>query len=726
MVSIITKSLLPSGYVLLPPPCPLQPVRTQRITAVGVFEGNLSYQGRETTETIFEVDDAQCTVPALLGEQASIRLGLLALPISAVEIPACAEGLASLPAMRDPITIALDPDHPPSQQSSRRVTPALLTSLRQQLDAWLEQGVVEMVEEVTARDFVSPLVATPKPDKTMRWCVDLRQVNAAVRRPGVQLPTADELLSRLSGAQMFSKLDLKSGYSQLEISPECRHAFVVASPLGYFRFCRLPFGVSSGPELFQRKMEQILAGCEGVVIYLDDILIYAPSLEEHDRRKAAVLTALKEYNVTLNDKKCVFQVSELEFLGHHVSAKGISPGPSKVESLSQMSDPTNVAELRAFLGLATYVAKFIPNIASVVAPMTALLSGEWNWTAACHTAAEKIRSLITSAPILALFDPTLPTSIEVDASGHGLGAVLLQQSQTDGQEWRPVYYAGRKLSDAESRYATIEREGLAVAWCSNRFRSFITGMPVTIITDHKPLVHVFMPSYKLASASLRVQRLVLKMQDLTLTVQYRPGKLNHIADALSRLPAEDADPSFLLVHAVTVADGVSAHRQLIARETARDSTLCSVRDALRSGKWPSATELAPYQALSPELSVWPFPNSSDFLILRGERVVIPALAAQHVLNLAHEGHLGRDRTLAQLKETVWWPGWNTATRHFLASCTPCATEAAIRPVPLKPRDLPPHAWHIVAIDVFYYQQSAFFSLLDLYSRYPAVVRLPAE
>ncbi|XP_065189665.1 uncharacterized protein LOC135820276 [Sycon ciliatum] len=199
-------------------------------------------------------------------------------------------------------------------------------------------------------------------------------------------------------------------------------------------------------------------------------------------------------------------------------------------------------------------------------------------------------------------------------------------------------------------------------------------MPVTIITEHKPLVHVFMPSYKLASASLRVQRLVLKVQDLTLTVQYRPGKLNHIADALSRLPAEDADPSFLLVHAVTVADGVSAHRQLIARETARDSTLCSVRDALRSGKWPSATELAPYQALSPELSVWPFPNSSDFLILRGERVVIPASVAQHVLNLAHEGHLGRDRTLAQLKET----------------------------------------------------QSAFFSLLDLYSRYPAVVRLPAE
>ena len=725
-VTVLPKSTLPPGYQLQPPPCPLQPVGSQQITAVGVFEANLRYQAQETRETVFVVDDTHGTVPSLLGEQASIRLGLLAAPIASVELPSSTEGLSSLPAMRGSITISVDPEHPPSQQSPRCVAPPLIESLRQQQDAWLEQGVVEMVDEVAATDFVSPLVAVPKADKTVRWCVDLRRVNAAVRRPGVQLPTADDLLAQLAGARVFSKLDLKSGYSQLEISPECSHAFLVASPLGYFCFCRLPFGVSSGPELFQRKMEQILAGCAGVVIYLDDILIFASSQEEHDRRQQAVLATLRDHCVTLNEKKCVFGVTELEFLGHHVTGDGISPGASKVDSLRNMPDPRDISELRSFLGLATYLAKFVPNMATVVAPLNALLSGPWNWTSRCHDAAEQIRNHFISDQILALFDPALPTCIEVDASGQGLGAVLLQLSGVDDPEWRPVYYTGRKLTTAESRYATIEREALAVVWGADRFRNFVTGMPIVVFTDHKPLVQVFSADYNLAAASLRVQRLVLKVQDLQLDVRYRPGKLNYVADALSRLPSEEPDPSFLLVQCVTMTDGVSAHRQLIARETARDTSLCSVRSSLELGKWSSLPDIAPIQGLSQELSVWPFPNSTDFLILRGERVVIPASLTQHVLSLAHEGHPGRDKTLQWLRETVWWPGWNKAARHAIAACVPCITESSARPVPLKPREMPPQPWHSVAVDIFYYQQIPFLSFLDLYSRYPAVVRLRSE
>ena len=726
VVTVLPKSLMPCCYQLKPAPCPLQPMGAEQVKPLGTFEADLRFGDLQTRETVFVVEDSSQPVPALLGERASLQLGFLSAPISAVDVHASPEGLSSLPAMRGPISILLNPNHPPSQQSSRRLAPAMLTSLSEQLDAWLAQGVVEMVEEVAATDFVSPLVSVFKLDKTIRWCVDLRRVNEAVHRPGLQLPSTDDLLSQLAGARVFTKLDLKSGYSQLELTPESRRAFVVASPLGYFRFCRLPFGVCSGPELFQQKMEQILAGCMGVLIYLDDILIFAPSPEEHDIRLKAVMSALDHYGVTLNDKKCVYKASELTFLGHQVSGDGISPGKDKVEAISSMPDPQNVSELRSFLGLSTYLAKFLPNMANVTAPLNALLKGPWSWTSDCSAAAEKIRSHFCQEQVLSLFDPTLPTRIEVDASGCGLGAVLMQLAPGSGSEWKPVYYASRRLTGPESRYAAIEREALAVVWGAHRFRTFVTGSSFVVLTDHKPLLQLFSPTYNLSLASVRIQRLILKVQDLSFDVHYRPGKFNQLADALSRLPCEAPDVNFVQVHCVTAPDGVSAHRRMLAQSTAADSLLCQVRSALHSGKWPSSPEIAPYQALAHELSVWPFPNSNDFLILRGEKVVIPSSACQSVLDLAHEGHTGVERTRERVRDVAWWPGWTKAVKRHVANCETCLCESRARPVPLKPRELPPRPWHSIAVDVFYYQGKAFFSIMDLYSRFPVVTHLASE
>ena len=247
-----------------------------------------------------------------------------------------------------------------------------------------------MVPEVDPTDFVSPLVPVSKPDKTIRWCVDLRQVSQAIKRPGIQLPTADDLLSQLGGATVFSKIDLKTGYSQLEITPESRRAFVVASPLGYFRFRRPPFGVSSGPEMFQQKMEQILAECNGIVIYLDDILVFGHTQAEHDQRLEAVRAALKANNVTIHPTKSIFNQRELGFLGHQISSEGLGSDPKKIEALEHMDDPCNVAELRAFLGFVTYLAKFLPNMATISQPPTALLSQPWSWTTACAKATQTI------------------------------------------------------------------------------------------------------------------------------------------------------------------------------------------------------------------------------------------------------------------------------------------------------------------------------------------------
>lgn len=290
-----------------------------------------------------------------------------------------------------------------------------------------------------------------------------------------------------------------------------------------------------------------------------------------------------------------------------------------------------------------------------------------------------------------------------------------------------MYYASRKLSGPESRYAAIEIEALAVAWGVNRFRMFVNGTSFAVITYHKPLIVVFKPAYCLANANLRVQKLVLKNKDLSLTVAYRPGTQNHIAGALSRLLVEPADPTDALVHAVTLANGFpTPQRKRVAELTAQDDTLTAVRTALETSRWPKTATLAPFEALRHELSFWPYPNSNGFVICRGDRLVIPPAAVDSVLRLAHDRHPGHDKTLQRLRECVWWPGWSKDARRMLEECTPCITNASVRPVPLKPRELPPHVWYTISVDVFYYLGIPFLSCLDSYSRYPAVVRLSLE
>eukprot|EP00117_Sycon_ciliatum_P038465 scpid23619/ scgid28577/ Uncharacterized protein K02A2.6 len=229
-------------------------------------------------------------------------------------------------------------------------------------------------------------------------------------------------------------------------------------------------------------------------------------------------------------------------------------------------------------------------------------------------------------------------------------------------------------------------------------------MAFHVITDHKPLLQIFAPTYPLSQASLRVQRLLFKIQDMIFTVSYRPGQENLVADALSRLPVEEADVNFAVVQHITMADGLSTdHRQRIAEPTAADATLCAVRDALRTDNWPSTSAVAPYRALRHELSVWPYPGTQDFVILRQERLVIPEAAVPEVLKPAHDGHPGVRKTKARLRESVWWPGWAEHVKQHLKKCEPCLKETATAPVPLKPRELPPRPWHTIAIDLFYYQ-----------------------
>ena len=256
--------------------------------------------------------------------------------------------------------------------------------------------------------------------------------------------------------------------------------------MGRYCFSKLPFGICSAPELFQRKMT-ILLGLPGVVCRMDDILIFGQNQKEHDECLEAVLKRIEAANGTLNPPKCEFSKNKLTFLGHVIDTDGIRADPTKTKAITEMSSPTNTTELKRFLGMANQLGKFTLNLAQLSQPLRELLmkSKSWTWGLPQSEAFDLIKEELSKPATLALYDPTAPTKISADASAYGLGAVLMQK--VNGV-WKTIYYASRSMTETERRYTQIEKEALAASWACKKFSDFVLGKHILIETDHKPLV----------------------------------------------------------------------------------------------------------------------------------------------------------------------------------------------------------------------------------------------
>ena len=283
-----------------------------------------------------------------------------------------------------------------------------------------------------------------------------------------QIPTLEEIAHKFKGCTVFTKLDLRKGYHQIPLKPEARDLTSFASRKGILRFARLIFGMSAASEIYQRLIEEVLAGITGVCNISDDIIIGGKDVSELLVRTEAVFKRLAEKNLTLNRSKCRFFKTEISYLGHRISAKGISPDEDRIKSISSLKHPTNIKELRSFLGMITYCSKFLPNFATVTAPLRDLLkkNSVWLWTEKCNYSFKKLKDMLLSYETLAYFDPKVYTEVVVDASPVGLGAVI-SQLQPDGS-MRPISYASRSLSPVEQRYSQIERECLAIVICCKK------------------------------------------------------------------------------------------------------------------------------------------------------------------------------------------------------------------------------------------------------------------
>ena len=302
----------------------------------------------------------------------------------------------------------------------RRVPVPLMKSVKSELERMEKLGVISPVEAPT--DWCAGMVVVPKSEGRVRICVDLTKLNESVYRECHPLPAVEQTLAQIAGARVFSKLDANSGFWQIPLSKESSLLTTFITPYGRFCFNRLPFGITSAPEHFQRRMSVILRDLDGVVCLIDDILVHGKTQQEHDERLRAVLKRLAEVGLTLNQEKCAFSQKQVKFLGQILTAEGIQSDPDKIAAIVGMREPTTIKELRRFLGMTNQLSKFTPHLSEITKPLRDLLStkNQWTWDHAQKQAFSAVKEALTRSPNLALFDPNLETTVSADASSYGL------------------------------------------------------------------------------------------------------------------------------------------------------------------------------------------------------------------------------------------------------------------------------------------------------------------
>ena len=318
------------------------------------------------------------------------------------------------------------------------------------------------------------------------------------------MPTAEKIMSMMSDAKFFSKMDASAGYWQIKLDEDSANLLALNTPFGRYRFMRMPFGIHSASEVFSKRISKIIEGLDRVAYIQDDIIIWAPDKKSHDERLRIML--IKKSGLKLNKKQCVFSVNELKLCGHIFSDQGVKAVPDKISAITGMALPEDPTELHRFLGMITYLAKFVKNISSKSLLLQKLLEKDtpWEWTDEHTIHFRDLQLLVTDSPVLKYFDQNLPTKMLVDASKAGLGAVLLQFHHDD---WHPVAYAGHAMSKSERNYLQIEKETLAVVYGSDQFNQYVYERRYLIESDHKPLQSIFQRN--IGKALPRIQRLLL-------------------------------------------------------------------------------------------------------------------------------------------------------------------------------------------------------------------------
>ena len=589
-----------------------------------------------------------------------------------------------------------------------------------------------IIEEITeAADWCAGMVPVMKRNGEIRICTDFKRLNENIKRERYVIPTFGDMLHKLSGAKVFSKLDATFGFWQLLLDEDSAKLTTFIAPFDRYFYKRLPFGISSAPEIFQRTMEEILAGEENVVCYFDDILIYSKDYSSHDEHLDKVMKKLESVHLRLNDQKTELRKSEIEFLGHLINKDGVQPDPAKVSAIKNMPDPQNVTELRRILGMISFLGRYIPNLSTTLRPMTELLESDktWSWGESQSAAFTQIKESLSNFPTLAFFDLTKPTTVSSDASSYSIGGVLLQEH--DGV-MKPVAYCSRTLTGPKRRYAQIEKECLGAVWACEKFERYLIGLePFTLETDHKPLIPLI-NTKDLHEVPVRCQRMIMRLMHFNKKATFSPGKKLIVADALSRSPQQEKDNK----QKQQLIDDVEVHIDLvksiwpatdkrlkeIAEKTQQDENLRVALEYTANG-WPVYRNqvkpaLFDYFAVRNELSV------HDGLLVKNTRIVIPESMRKEIIELIHAGHQGITKSRERANSSVWWPKMSEEITQRLRNCRICEEKKPTKnSEPLKPTLLPDRAFQVVGADICEFKGDQYLIVSDYFSRYIEIAHL---
>lgn len=605
-------------------------------------------------------------------------------------------------------------DHPPIKQRPYRIPFAQRSAVDKSIDEMLEADIIRP----SCSPWSSPLVIVTKKDGTARMCVDYRRMNQVTKKDSYPLPDISEMLSSFKNAKYFTTIDLKSGYWQLEVEEQDKEKTAFCCYRGLFEFNVLPFGLCGGPPVFQRAINYALQGTQGFACaFLDDIIVYSGSIEEHLEHIRIVFQKLREANLRMKPSKCVFVTPRVEFLGHIVSKKGIEPNPEKVQVIKYLKPPKTVREVRSFLGMVGYYHRFINNFGNIAIPLYRLTkkNARFSWNDECQQAFDTLKTKLCEAPILAHPDVTKPYKLYTDASGYAVGAVLTQDFP-EGE--RPIQYISQSLNKGRRNYSTFEREAYAIIYAIKKLRHYLYGQPFTVFTDHRPLKSLFTAEMQ----NTRVRKWAIVLSEYNLSIEYKTGKSNVLADMLSRIPPSDGDVMVLDSAGGRVQDKEErkqVEENAIPEEGAQDPEEevppLDLLNGLEEGQQEDETLGAIRNALSDGEDVADYIMCNDGLLYRVSRPVrkddgprlqlcVPKKSTSIILNAFHDspfggGHSSIEKTYDKIRRRYYWPTMYRDVTTYVSQCDICKARKTKRLyAPMQDVPIPNFPFETLAID----------------------------
>ena len=601
----------------------------------------------------------------------------------------------------------------------RQVPRRLPLAKREEAEKIVRDMERDGVIEPSKSPWISPVVLVKKKDGTSRFCVDYRLLNSVTKKDSYPLPRIDDTLDTLVGCELFSTLDLKSGYWQVGLARGDREKTAFSIGTGLWQFTVMPFGLCNAPATFERLMETVLRGLswETCLVYLDDVIVLGKSMKDHLKNLEQVFQRLREANLKLNPKKCSLFRRKVRFLGHVVSSEGVSVDPEKVAAIREWPVPKDKHDVRSFLGLCTYYRRYVLGFANIAKPLTRLTEDKkiFVWDSDCTQAFEELKSALSSAPILSYPRPNEEFILDTDASNFGIGGVLSQIQ--DGHE-RVIGYFSKVLSKPERNYCVTRKELLAVVKSVEHFHKYLYGRRFLLRTDHAALMWLL----RFKSPEGQVARWIERLQEYDFTSEHRAGTKHRNADALSRRPCpgdckhcsrvEDKDACVLRT---TITDDHWGDEEL-RKDQEQDADLKKVLEWKRTGRRPTWNEVA---HLAPSLKTywaqWDSLTLEDGILKRvlesadgtqnRLQLLVPKRRIPEVLRQLHDGtsggHFGVHKTLEKIRERFYWVNLREDVKDWCRKCTTCASANG----PQKRRVAPMRQYNVgapferIAIDV---------------------------